>query len=358
MKRWHLVGYFWEATVSLTLPRPCGVPAPHVDPPCWCLSGHVGDLLQREVGRADRRRPVHRGRHQERVSQNFTSNVKVWPEVLIINRFSAATFTFCSETISCVKSRLSLTANSLIKFLQTQVWTGWSVPLCSVLMVTSLWSLAVKTLLRTSTVSTTRWESTASSPPACTWPWAPSRSARCDSTSGRSTWWHKERRRHLTSDLQPPNETLRGQKIHLQSNLRVNCGQPEWLNINEGAESGVPWIIYFEFLCLLLVFVVDGWKVESFLWWKRPNVDPLWPQTADLFICWSISRRFFGREIWTSLNNLNWDRGDGSSSLCWVFECCSDIRVHSVSLMWINVLKWLKHYGVRSFAIKRVWLKL
>lgn len=37
---------------------------------CPPSPGHAGHLLQRQVGRADRGRPVHRGGHTQRVSRN------------------------------------------------------------------------------------------------------------------------------------------------------------------------------------------------------------------------------------------------------------------------------------------------
>lgn len=61
---------------------------------------------------------------------------------------------------------------------------------------------AARPPLRTSIISTTRLASTALSLLPFTWWWVQCRSARCVSTNGRSTWWHKEMQPR--PDLWPP----------------------------------------------------------------------------------------------------------------------------------------------------------
>lgn len=113
----------------------------------FCFPGDVGHLLQRQVSRADRGRPVHWGRHPQWVSLK-----RLWGDV---------------KRRKCRKEKKV---------------SDYSV--CP----------AVRCLLRRSTSYTTRWASTASSRPPYMWQWAPCRCARCGSTNVRSIWWHKELR--------------------------------------------------------------------------------------------------------------------------------------------------------------------
>lgn len=112
---------------------------------------------------------------------------------------------------------------------------------------------AARPLLRTSIISTTRLASTALSLLPFTWWWVQCHSARCVSTNGRSTWWHKEPQ-YLTSD--PRSHSVRPQQLDrlhwspLHRNLEQRC----WF---AGQNKSQLFIFYFG------LFVVV-WNVASF----------------------------------------------------------------------------------------------
>lgn len=127
---------------------------------------------------------------------------------------------------------------------------------------------AVRPPLRTSTISTTRLASTALSLPPFMWRWAPCLSARCVSTSGRSTWWHKAMQ--LWPDLwpRPPMIRPRQQDRLLFIFTEVLCilvwgtllvRQSEWILI-----------IYFVLCSVYHCFNVHH---SVNMLWKWPNVN-------------------------------------------------------------------------------------
>lgn len=169
---------------------------PHVEPLCYVFffsPGDAGHLLQRQVSRADRGRPVHRGGHPQRVSVKH-----LWGDVN-----------------QQVENKVSD---------------------CSVCP-------AARALLRRSTRYTTRWASTASLRPPSMWQWALCRCARCGSTNVRSIWWHKELR---LWPLTPEDRTPAAWRRPLFIRGPINS-ELLWTSVSGGCVwfKGQTWIIYF-----------------------------------------------------------------------------------------------------------------
>ena len=202
----------------------------------------------------------------------------------------------CSSSVNILKE-----SSSYIR-----VWLQLEVFRRTVLLTRLFFSPAVKILPGTSTVSTTRWASTASSPQGSTWRWAPCRSARSASTNGRSTWWHNQ----PGSDLWPPPRTWRQQlevvSVHeVYVSFKADRSAAEVTGESFKSQFGAMWrwsggtgIIYFKdkildvfVVCCDVCVVVDvEWNVASFL--SHENDQPLihfsfkTPETSQLFHHW------------------------------------------------------------------------